>query len=152
MNRLGQAKCSALHFRRVFSLMFSGALVLISGSPLTAATAEPVPLLRDVSQSGPYVDCGAAPGRIAKLGNRLAERRKAIDKTKSMLPGLEDGSKKAWSRADQIMSEAPANLMTSFASDYMTTTTNLKNRIRALRDSGASKEKVELWLKSMKGM
>jgi hypothetical protein len=50
------------------------------------------------------------------------------------------------------MAEAPANLVTSFASDYMTTLTNLKNRIRAMRSSGASKEKVEFWLKSMKGM
>jgi hypothetical protein len=69
-----------------------------------------------------------------------------------MLPGLESGSKKAWSKADQIMSDAPANLMTGFASDYMTTMSSMKNRIKALRNSGASKQKVELWLKSMKGL
>jgi hypothetical protein len=100
----------------------------------------------------PYVDRNTAPGRIEELKARIAERNKAIDKTKGMLPGLESGSKKAWTKADQIMSDAPANLMTSFASDYMTTMTSIKNRITELRKLGATEKQIKVWLKSMKGL
>lgn len=149
---LTQAAGPVFRIRRLISLISTAGLVVLTGLPIATATAQSVPLLRDTSQSRPYVDCAAAPGRIAELGSRLAERQKAIDKTRSMLPGLEAGSKQAWTKADQIMRDAPANLMTSFASDYAKTTTNIKNRIRAMRNSGASKEKIELWLKSMKGL
>lgn len=152
MNRLGQAAALVIHLRRAICLMFTAGLVVLVGLPTNRAMADTVPLLREAPQSRPYVDCGAAPGRIAELGGRLAERRKVIEKTRSMLPGLKAGSRDAWTRADRIMSEAPGSLLTSFASDYAKTTSNMKSRIRALRNSGASKEKIEFWLKSMQGL
>jgi hypothetical protein len=152
MNGINQADGLVFHVRRVICLMLTAGLVVLTGLPITLATADTVPLMREVSQSRPYVDCSAAPARIEELTGRLAERGKAIEKTKSMLPGLHDGSREAWAKADQIMSEAPTNLMTSFAGDYLKTTSSIKNRIKAMRKSGASKEQIELWLKSMKGL
>ena len=152
MNVLGQSEGLLFHVRRVICLTLSAGLVVLVGLPPTLAAADPVPILRDATQSCPYVDPDTAPARIEELKARLAERRKAIEQTKSMLPGLQEGSRDAWTKADRIMSEAPASLVTSFASDYMTTMSSLKNRIRALRNSGASKRKIELWLKSMKGL
>jgi hypothetical protein len=138
--------------RRAFSLMISAGLVVVVGLPITTATADPVPLLREAPQGCAYVDRDTAPARIEELKVRLAERQKAIDKSKGMLQGLQSGSRDAWNRADRISREAPASLLTSFASDYLTTTTSIKNRIRELRNAGASKKQVEVWLKSMKGL
>ena len=152
MNGLGQSEGLLFHVRRVICLTLSAGLVVLVGLPPTLAAADPVPILREATQSCPYVDPDTAPARIEELKARLAERRKAIEQTKSMLPGLQEGSRDAWTKADRIMSEAPASLVTSFASDYMTTMSSLKNRIRALRNSGASKEKIKVWLKSMKGL
>jgi len=154
MNSLDRTQGLVFHVRRFLCLTISAGLVVLSGLPITVATADPVPQLRGTAQAGgcPYVDRDAAPARIEELKGRLAERRKAIEKTRSMLPGLQEGSRDAWSRADRISSEAPASLLTSFASDYLTTISSIKNRIKALRNSGASKEKIELWLKSMKGL
>jgi hypothetical protein len=152
MNGLGQTEGLLFHVRRVICLTLTAGLVVLVGLPITQATAQTPQLLGTVSQSCPYVNRDTAPARIEELKGRLAERSKAIEKTKSMLPGLQDGSRNAWTKADRIMSEAPASLMTSFASDYMTTTSSIKNRIKALRNSGASKQKIELWLKSMKGL
>lgn len=150
MNRLGQAGESGIGVKYLVRSVSTGALVVLIGMPITSATAEPVPLLREPSQGCPYVDRDAAPARIEELKARLAERRKAIEKSKSMLPGLRAGSREAWARADQIMSDAPSNLIGSFASDYLKSTANIKSRIRAMRSSGASKEQIESWLKSMK--
>jgi hypothetical protein len=152
MNRLGQVVELLFHVRRVICLTLTAGLVVLVGLPPTLATADPVPILRGATKSCPYVNRETAPARIEELNGRLAERRKAIEKTKSMLPGLQAGSRDAWAKADRIMSEAPASLMTSFASEYATTMTSIKNRIKALRSSGASKEKIEVWMKSMKGL
>lgn len=152
MNGLGQTEGLLFHGRRVIRLTLTAGLVVLVGLPPTLATADPVPILREATQSCPYVNRETAPARIEELKGRLAERRKAIEKTKSMLPGLQAGSRDAWTKADRLMSEAPASLMTSFASEYTTTMSSLKNRIKALRSSGASKEKIEVWMKSMKGL
>jgi len=151
---LTQAAGPVFRSKHPINLISTAALVVLIGLPITTANAQTVPSLRSPGSANgcPYVDPNTAPGRIEELKARIEERNKAINKTKSMLPGLESGSKKAWSKADQIMSDAPANLVTGFASDYMTTMSSIKNRIKALRNSGASKEKVEMWLKSMKGL
>lgn len=152
MNGIRQTERLVFQARRIICLTLTAGLVVLTGSPITLATADTVPLMREASQSRPYVDCSAAPARIEELTGRLAERSKAIEKTKSMLPGLQEGSRKAWARADQIMSDAPVNLMTSFAGDYLKTTTSIKKRITAMRNSGASDKQIKLWLKSMKGL
>jgi len=152
MNGLGQTDGLLFHVRRVICLTLTAGLVVLVGLPITQATAQTPQLLRTESQSCPYVNRETAPARIEELKGRLAERRKAIEKTKSMLPGLQDGSRDAWTKADRIMSEAPTKLITSFASDYLKTTDEIKDSIEALRRSGVSKEKVDSWLETMEGL
>ena len=151
MNGLGQTEGLLFHVRRVICLTLTAGLVVLVGLPITQATAQTPQLLGTVSQSCPYVNRDTAPARIEELKGRLAERRKAIEKTKSMLPGLQAGSRDAWAKADQIMSEAPTKLITSFANDYLKTTDEIKGSIEALRRSGVSKEKVDSWLETMEG-
>lgn len=153
MNRLGQALRSGIRVKYLIRLITTTGLVVLTGMPITTATAEPVPLLRESSPGGcPYVNRDTAPQRIEELRARLEERSKAIDKTKRMLPGMQAGTRDAWTRAERIMSDAPSNLITSFASDYAKTMSSIKGRIRAMQNSGTSKEKIELWLKAMKGL
>lgn len=120
--------------------MLIAGLVVVTGLPIPVATAETPAFLREEPQGCPIVDRNTAPARIEELKGRLAERSKAIEKTKSMLPGLQAGSRDAWANADQIMSEAPIKLITSFASDYLKTTDESKDSIEAARKSGASKD------------
>lgn len=152
MHRLGQADRPGMRVSSLMRLISTAGIVVLIGIPISGAEAQSVPLLRQPSQGCPYVDREAAPQQIEELQARLAERRKAIERTKRMLPGLEAGSREAWARADRIMSDAPSDLITSFASDYAKTTSNIKARIRALQSSGTSKEKIELWLKTMNGL
>jgi hypothetical protein len=155
MNGPNQAEGLVFYIRRVISLMLIAGLVVVTGLPIPVAIADTPIMLREssVSQGCPIVDRDTAPARIEELKGRLAERSKAIEKTKSMLPGLESGSRDAWAKADQIMSEEPAKLMTSFASDYLKTTETMKDSITAMRKaSGLSKEKLEkidYWLEKV---
>lgn len=152
MNRLGQAWGPGIGIKYLARTMSTSALVVLIGMPITSAVADTVPLLRAPSPGCPYVDRDTAPARIEELRARLAERRKAINQSKNMLPGLRAGSRGAWARASEIMSDAPANLVGSFASDFLQTTASIKSRIRAMRNSGTSTEKIESWLRSMKGL
>ncbi len=151
MNGPNQAEGLVFYIRRVISLMLIAGLVVVTGLPIPVAIADTPIMLREssISQGCPIVDRDTAPARIEQLKGRLAERSKAIEKTKSMLPGLQAGSRDAWAKADQIMSEEPAKLMTSFASDYLKTTETMKDSIKAMRKaSGLSKanlEKIDYW-------
>ena len=125
-------------------------LVVVIGLPVPVAMAGAVPILREVSNSCPTVNRDTAPGRIIELQGRLAERSKAIEQTKRMLPGLQEGSRAAWDKVDSIMRDKPAGMLKSFATDHMKTTSSIKKRIKAMRNSGMSKEKINFWLKTMK--
>ncbi len=155
MNRPGQVEGLVFYVGRVISLMLIAGLVVVTGLPIPVAIADTPIMLRgaSVSQGCPIVDRDTAPARIEELKGRLAERSKAIEKTKSMLPGLQAGSRDAWAKADKIMSEEPAKLMTSFASDYLKTTETMKDSIKAMRKaSGLSKaklEKIDYWLEKV---
>ncbi len=152
MNGLNHAKGLVVRVRRAMCLMLTAGLVVITGLPIPVATAGTVPLLRGESQSCPYIDRNTAPARIEELTGRLAERRKAIEKTKGMLPGLQAGSREAWGNADRF-SEEPAKLITSLAGDYLKKTKIMKDSITALRkSSGLSTEKlkkIDSWLETM---
>lgn len=156
MNELSQAEGFLFHVRRVIVLTFIAGLVVVIGLPIPAATAQVPQILREVDESCPYVDPNTAPARIEELRGRLAERRKAIERTKSMLPGLQQGSREAWAKTDQIMREAPANLVTSFAGDYLDKTKIMKDSITKLRKaSGISPEKlkkIDSWLETMEDL
>ncbi len=152
MNELSQATGLVFRARRVIGLMLTAGLVVLTGLPIPAATAQTMPMLREVSQSCPYINRDTAPARIEELTGRLAERRKAIEKTKGMLPGLEAGSREAWGNADRF-SDDSANLLKSFAGDYLNKTKIMKDSIQAMRkSSGLSKdklEKIDSWLETM---
>ena len=150
MNVLSQARKLLFRTRRVAGLMSVTGLVVVIGLPIPVAMAGTVPILREVSTSCPTVNRDTAPARILELKGRLAERSKAIEKTKRMLPGLQEGSRAAWDKADSIMSDKPAGMLKSFATDYLKTTSSIKKRIKAMRNSGMSKEKINFWLKTMK--
>ena len=152
MNGLAQTREFVFRARREILLTLVAGLVIVIGLPIPVVMADTVPLMREASQSCPYINRDTAPGRIEELQGRLRERNKAIEKTKTMLPGLQEGSREAWTRADRIMSGAPANLANSFAGDYLKTTRSIKRRIRAMRTSGMSNEKIDFWLKSMNGL
>jgi len=153
MNGPGQVEGIVFYVGRVISLMLIAGLVVVTGLPIPVAIADTPIMLRGAPQGCPIVDRDTAPARIEELKGRLAERSKAIEKTKSMLPGLQAGSRDAWAKADQIMSEEPAKLMTSFASDYLKTTETMKDSIKAMRKaSGLSKaklEKIDYWLEKV---
>ena len=156
MNGSSQATGFKFHVRRVICTMLIAGLVVVTGMPVPEAMAQIVQPLRPVNQSCPYVNPDTAPARIEELRGRLAERRKAIERTKAMLPGLQAGSREAWAKADRIMSEEPAKLMTSFAGDYLDKTKIMKDSIKKLRKaSGLSTEKlkkIDSWLKTMEDL
>ncbi len=156
MNELSQAEGLLFYVRRVIVLTFIAGLVVVIGLPIPEATAQVPQILRKVDKSCPYVDPNTAPARIEELKARLAERRKAIEKTKSMLPGLHEGSREAWAKTDRIMNEAPAKLITSFAGDYLDKTKIMKDSITKLKNaSGISPEKlknIDSWLKTVEDL